>query len=221
MDCRAGPYVDRWWALGAWAVLVVIVFTLGGAFGGKLNDSFSLPDTESLKAQELLEQMKGGQASRGDDRHRQHPVVARRRRSSGGRRAATASTISPMLTSISKLPGVACVTDPFSQTGVALGAGCPKPQAPPDLSQVPPAQQAAFKAALLAASAKAVSPISPDGHVAKSVVTFSGGGDGTDVPTATAKSILDAVKAANGTDGHHRRRQRSGALLRRPGAPER
>ena len=52
-----------WWALGAWFLLVAFVFTLGGAFGGKLNDSFSLPDTESLKAQELLGQMKGGQAS--------------------------------------------------------------------------------------------------------------------------------------------------------------
>ena len=37
--------------------------------------------------------------------------------------------------------------------------------------------------------------------MAKSVVTFSGGGDGTDVPTETAKSILDAVKAANAQPG--------------------
>ena len=41
-----------WAAIAAWFVLVAIVFTLGGKFGGKLNDSFSLPDTESLKATE-------------------------------------------------------------------------------------------------------------------------------------------------------------------------
>ena len=34
-----------WWALGAFALLAVVVFTLGGKFGGDLNDSFSLPDT--------------------------------------------------------------------------------------------------------------------------------------------------------------------------------
>jgi RND superfamily putative drug exporter len=188
-----------WWALGAWAVLVIIVFTLGTAFGGKLNDSFSLPDTESLKAQDLLSQMKSGQATEATTATANilwSPETA----GAPAVSAATAATISPMLTSISKLPGVACVTDPFSTTGVALGTGCPKPQAAPDLSQVPAAQQAAFKAAP-AATAKAVSPISPDGHVAKSVVTFTGGGDGTDVPTATAKSILDAVKAANTADG--------------------
>jgi len=32
-----------WWALGAWAILVLFVFTLGGKFGGTLNDSFSRP----------------------------------------------------------------------------------------------------------------------------------------------------------------------------------
>ena len=57
-----------------------------------------------------------------------------------------------------------------------------------------------MKAALLATQ-KALSPISPDGHVAKSIVTFVGSGDGADVPTETATAIITAVKAANGTDG--------------------
>ena len=52
-----------WAAIGAWFVLVAIVFTLGGKFGGSLNDSFSLPDTESLKATELLAKLPSGQAS--------------------------------------------------------------------------------------------------------------------------------------------------------------
>ncbi len=188
-----------WYALAAWAVLVVAVFTLGGVFGGKLNDSFSLPDTESLKAQDLLGKMQGGQASAATSATANilwSPDAA----GASAVDAATATTISPMLTSISQLPGVACVTDPFSKTGAALGSTCPKPEAAPDLSQVPPAQLAAFKGGL-AAAAKALSPVSPDGHVAKSVITFEGAGDGAGVPTATAKQILTEVKAANAKAG--------------------
>ena len=44
--------------------------------------------------------------------------------------ASSAAVISPLLTSISKLPGVSCVTDPFSKTGVALGTACPRPGRP-------------------------------------------------------------------------------------------
>ena len=53
-----------WYALGAWVVLMIAVFTLGGAFGGKLNDSFSLPETDSLRAQELLDTAAAIEASR-------------------------------------------------------------------------------------------------------------------------------------------------------------
>ncbi|HEY5134234.1 MAG TPA: MMPL family transporter [Candidatus Nanopelagicales bacterium] len=184
-----------WWALGAWLLLVAAVFTLGGAFGGKLNDSFSLPDTESLKAQELLGQMKGGQASAATSATA-NILWSPEAEGASALDAASAAVMSPLLTKVSQLPGVACVTDPYSKTGAALGTGCPKAEAAPDLSQVPPAQQEAVKGALLATQ-KALSPISPDGHVAKSVVTFSGGGDGTDVPTATATEIIALVKAAN------------------------
>ena len=184
-----------WWALGAWAILVLFVFTLGGKFGGTLNDSFSLPDTESLKAQELLGQMKGGQASAATSATA-NILWSPETEGASAVDAASAAVMSPLLTKVSQLPGVACVTDPYSKAGAALGTGCPKAEAAPDLSQVPPAQQEAVKGALLATQ-KALSPISPDGHVAKSVVTFSGGGDGTDVPTATATEIIALVKAAN------------------------
>jgi RND superfamily putative drug exporter len=186
-----------WTAIAAFLLMAVAIGFLGTALKGTLNDSFSLPDTESLQAQQLLEQMKGDSAAAATT------ATATILWSPGTQGApavdaSTAATISPLLTSISKLPGVACVTDPFSKTGAALGTGCPKPQAQPDLSQVPPAQLDAFKAALLATQ-KALSPISPDGHVAKSVVTFSG--DGTNVPTDSAKKIIDEVKKANGTNG--------------------
>ena len=188
-----------WWALGAWVVLVIAIFTLGGKFGGTLNDSFSLPDTESLKAQELLGQMKGGQASAATSATASilwSPDTA----GASAIDPASASVITPLLTTISTLPGVACVTDPYSTTGKGLGSGCPAPSPQPDLTTVPAAQQDAVKTAL-AAAAQAFSPVSPDGHVAKAVVTFSGSGDGSAVPSTTAKAIIDAVKAANAKDG--------------------
>jgi RND superfamily putative drug exporter len=106
----------------------------------------------------------------------------------------------PVLTAISELEGVACVTNPYSPTGQGLGAECPQPEGPPDLSQVPAEQQEAFQAALLATQ-QALSPISEDGTIAKSLVTFSGSGDGSDVPQETAVEILDLVKEADAQDG--------------------
>ncbi|MDA8436303.1 MAG: MMPL family transporter [Actinomycetales bacterium] len=188
-----------WWAIGAFVLMAMVIGVLGRQFGGTLNDSFSLPDTESLKAQELLQQMSGGQASAATTASATI-IWSPGTPGTSAVDAATAATISPLLTRISTLPGVACVTDPFSRTGASLGTGCPKAEAAPDLSTLPAAQQAATKAALLATQ-KALSPVSPDGHVAKSVVTFSGGASGTDVPTETAKTIISEVKAANGTNG--------------------
>ena len=83
---------------------------------------------------------------------------------------------------------------PVQQDGRLARVGLrvrPQPTLPTD-----PAALAIYQKQLPAAIA-ATSPISPDGHVAKSVVTFSGGGDGTDVPTATATEIIKLVKAAN------------------------
>ena len=186
-----------WWAIGAFLLMAVVIGWMGTALKGTLNDSFSLPDTESLKAQELLGQMKGGSAAAATTATATiiwSPSTA----GASAVDATAAATISPLLTGISKLPGVGCVTDPFSATGAALGSACPAPQAAPDLSKVPPAQLDAFKAALLATQ-KALSPISPDGHVAKSVVTFTG--DSSNVPTDSAKAIITAVKKANATNG--------------------
>jgi putative drug exporter of the RND superfamily len=186
-----------WTAIGAFLLMAVVIGYLGTALKGTLNDSFSLPDTESLQAQQLLEQMKGDSAAAATTATATI-IWSPDAQGAPAVDAATAATISPLLTTISKLPGVSCVTDPFSKTGAALGTGCPTPQAAPDLTQVPPAQLEATKAALLATQ-QALSPISPNGHVAKAVVTFSG--DGTDVPTESAKVIIDEVKKANSTDG--------------------
>ena len=51
-----------WMALAAYAVLAIVIVTLGTVWKGTLNDSFSLPDTESKTATDLLTTA-GGQAS--------------------------------------------------------------------------------------------------------------------------------------------------------------
>ena len=188
-----------WLAIGAWVVLTVVIGLMGTRFAGTLNDSFSLPDTDSLKAQQLLEKMPKSQSSGATT---SSATIVWSPETDGAKAvdAATAATMVPLLTHISTLPGVACVTNPFDPQGGALGASCPKPQQPTIPANLPPAQKAAIEGALKA-SAVALSPISPNGHVAKSTVTFSGSGDGTDVPTATAKDIISSVKAAQGKDG--------------------
>ncbi len=180
-----------WWALAAWAVLVAVVVFMGTALKGTLNDSFSLPDTDSLRAQNLLEQMpsaKGSEATSATANILWSPKAD----GAPAVDAASAAVMLPILTQVSKLPGVACVTNPYDAKGLALGTGCQKPQQP-DLTP----EQLKALAPALKATAEATSQVSPDGHVAKSIVTFSGGGDGTDVPIDSAKSILDKVKAAN------------------------
>jgi len=186
-----------WWAIAAWFVLVGVVVVLGTVFKGSLNDTFSLPDTESKTATDLLSQTRQG------DFNSSTATIVWSPDAAGAKAvdATTAATISPLLTSISTLPGVDCVTNPFDRAGGSLGKACPKPQVP----QAPPAnlpagQLAAIKTATAAAIA-ATSPISPDGHVATATITFTGAGDGSDVPTATATQIITDIKAANAKDG--------------------
>ena len=51
-----------WLAVSTWVVLLIAIFGGASQFGGTYNDSFSLPDTESTKAQELLKSQFGGVA---------------------------------------------------------------------------------------------------------------------------------------------------------------
>jgi uncharacterized membrane protein YdfJ with MMPL/SSD domain len=46
----------RWRVLGAWIAVVALVFASAAAFSGKTNSKFTVPGTESQKAQALLEQ---------------------------------------------------------------------------------------------------------------------------------------------------------------------
>ncbi|MDD2858823.1 MAG: MMPL family transporter, partial [Candidatus Nanopelagicales bacterium] len=175
-------------ALVSWFVVLVAVIGLGASVGGKLNDSFSLPDTESTTAQELLAQAYGGAGSL-----EAGATIVWSPESGTAVDPAVLARIEPMLTEIAGLKSVACVT---SLTGASLGTDCPQVPAGPTPEQIAaltPEQQAAF-----AAYAAAAAPISKDKTVAYSSVSFTG--DGTQVSSADAKTILGLVKT-NNADG--------------------
>ena len=177
-------------ALIAWFIALIAVVGLGSRLGGELNDSFALPDTESTTAQELLSQ--GGSAASGggarivwspDQGRAMDPVVM--------------ATVTPLLNEIAALPSVACVSVP---QGPGIGSDCPPaPSAidPAMISSLPPTQQAAIAAAA-DAFAQAATPVSANGRVAYADVTFTEAAmaDGG-MPTADAKAIIEAVKAAD------------------------
>ena len=49
-------FEHRWRVVAIWATVLIAVIASAAAFGGKTNDKFSVPGTESQEAQELLEQ---------------------------------------------------------------------------------------------------------------------------------------------------------------------
>ena len=49
-------YRRRWRVLGAWVVLLVVLFALNSTVGGKFLDEFDLPGSESQEAVDLLEE---------------------------------------------------------------------------------------------------------------------------------------------------------------------
>ncbi len=180
-----------WFAIAGWVILSLVVGVLGTRFAGTLNDSFSLPDTESLQATELLSQVKGaGDATSINARIVWSPESGK------ATDPAVAAQVEPMLEKIAALGSVKCVTSPF---GKPLGKECPSIAAPEFPAGTPEATKKEILAALAAAQ-KAYSPISPDGTVAYSTITFAGASPG-DVPAADSKAIVADVKALNGKDG--------------------
>ncbi|MFM8351996.1 MAG: MMPL family transporter, partial [Actinomycetales bacterium] len=169
-------------ALVAWFVLVLAVIGLGSTVGGKLNDSFDLPDTESTAALSLLEQ--AGRSGGLQD----GATVVWSPASGSTTDSSVLSGVLPLLEEISALPSVACVTNP---SGVSFGSGCPKPPVMPTQEEL--AQMPAEMVQAMAAAAKATSPVSADGTVAYASVTFREGG----AANADAVAILDAVTSLN------------------------
>ena len=173
-------------ALVSWLVAMIAIITLGVTWGGTLNDSFELPDSESTTAQNLLEQSGSGQSSFGGG-----ATVVWSPASGSAVDADAAARMLPVLTEISELGSVDCVTNQFDQSGQSLGRNCE-----PSGSSVDPAALASLTPEEQATLAKAFAPVSPDGKVAYATISFPN--DGANVTGADAKHILTLVKALNG-----------------------
>lgn len=196
-----GP-ISRWAvnkpksAILAWVVMAVAIFGLAAGFGGTYNNSFSLPDTESATAQELLEQIPGAKESltaatakvvwSAEDTSANAPTVAQ--------------SMTGTLETIADVPGVSCVVTPY---GEPLGAQCDAAReqaAAQQAGESDPAEapQLSPEAARVLAGAGPAG-FSLDEQVGFATVTFEGAAE--DVSPEAATAVLDTVKAANGSDG--------------------
>lgn len=181
-------------ALISYFVALIAVVGIGISFGGSLNDSFDLPDTESTTATDLLATI--GNAELNASSSGATAQIIWSPATGSAVESAASALITPVLEEIAALPAVECVTNPFD-LAAPYGDACPaangdmatlmSQSSEQELEQLEPALQA---------SAIANSPISADGTVAYSTVTFTGG-TGGDVPTADVVSFLDLVKSVN------------------------
>jgi RND superfamily putative drug exporter len=189
------------WLLMA-ATLVVLAFSLGGSY----NNSFSLPNTESTRAQTLLEEIPGASDA--------FTVATATVVWSPAAGAATAPEVSEpvvaMLTTIADVPGVACVVTPY---GPPLGTDCPQQPASSGQAgagEAPAGGEGDFATAdgaglpaMSPETARVLAGLGPagfsvDGRVGFATVTF--GAELTELDAADAEAVVDAVAAANGVD---------------------
>ena len=174
-------------ALVAWFVALAAVAGLGIGFAGQYNDSFDLPDTESKVATDLLSA--SGTDTSGVDGG---ATVVWSPSTGSAVDPATAAEVLPVLEDIAAKDTVTCVTNPFDPTGQGIGRECGAGSGidPAVAGQVLSPEELQ----ILAAS---FSPVSPDGTVAYSTISFTINDDGA--PTVDAQeavAILDAVKDA-------------------------
>lgn len=180
-------------ALISWFVALIAVIGIGVNFGGTLNDAFDLPDTESTTAQELLGTLGNDDIDAQASGATAKIVWSPAQGSAVG--PESLGLITPLLEDIAAIPSVSCVTNPIDPAG-SFGSNCLAPDAggASMMQELTPEQQEQLEPAF-AAAAVANSPVSPDGTVAVSTVTFAGGME--DISSADAKAVLDLVRAAN------------------------
>lgn len=193
--------VSRWavrhpvWGLVLWVGIMVLVGILGTRFGGSYNDNFELPDTESTKAQELLQDLPGG----GGSFDAATGKIIWKSDGAAVTDPATAATVTAMLTKISTMPGVDCVQTPYAPTK-PLGTNCPPAQGTGnDGGQDPTAGLPQTPEAKRALASLGAIGVSPDQPIAYGTVLFHGKAD--EVPTDQVSAVAKVVEAQNGKDG--------------------
>ena len=179
-------------ALISWFVALFAVIAIGINFGGTLNDSFDLPDTESTTAQELLATL-GNSEIDAESSGATARIVWSPSIGSAVDQDAIAE-ITPLLEQISQIDSVSCVSNPIDPAG-SIGSACPSPAANADPGQQLTPEQLEQLEPAFAAAAAASSAVSPDGTVAYATVTFKGGME--DISAGDAGVVLNLVKEAN------------------------
>jgi putative drug exporter of the RND superfamily len=190
--------LSRWavrkpgWAILAFLVMAFVIGFLGTAKKGTLNDSFSLPDTESKTATDLLSQVKGSAA---ESANALTATVIWKPASGSAVDAATAAQVAPMLKGFSTLDGVGCVSNPFAtaaaadvtQAQIAAGTAAAKAKALGAAAQAAAAQGGAAAAAAQAAATQAAADAQAAGAALKAVQTKAAAAGPTSWGTACPK----------------------------------
>lgn len=101
----------RWWFIGAWLVMAVVVIGFAIGLDAKLSDNFRIPDAQSQQALDLLEQDFPTQA--GDN------ALVAFQATDDIKSPTVQPAIAASVAALGKLPGVTSVTDPFGPLGGA------------------------------------------------------------------------------------------------------
>jgi RND superfamily putative drug exporter len=177
-------------AIGIWLLLMVIVFGLAAQFKAEFNDSFSLPNTPSTQAQEILAKDFPSQA---DTNTSSATIVFGVREGSIASKANVAK-INAVLAEVRKNKSIISATSPF--------------EAPAGQAEAPQSRQAGSTGPTKAAPGGAptgfnpagtagafLSPVSKDGTVAKAdVVVKTNDGEAN---KEDLKSVFATIKKAN------------------------
>jgi RND superfamily putative drug exporter len=177
-------------AIGIWLLLMVIVFGLAAQLKAEFNDSFSLPNTPSTQAQEILAKDFPSQA---DTNTSSATIVFGVKEGSIASKANVAK-INAVLAEVRKNKSIISATSPF--------------EAPPSQAEAPQSRQAGSTGPTKAAPGGAptgfnpagtagafLSPVSKDGTVAKAdVVVKTNDGEAN---KEDLKSVFATIKKAN------------------------
>ncbi|MEI8081879.1 MAG: MMPL family transporter [Actinomycetes bacterium] len=202
-----GP-ISRWAvnkpksAIAVWVLIAFLIVAGAKVFGGAYNNSFTLPDTESSQAQTLLGQIPGAK----DSLTASTSKIVWSPATGTVKDPTVVAPVTAMLTTISQIPGVACIVTPY---GAPMGTDCPKAQAGQSSAASGSAGGAAQSGAAAGSTQAVALPpetmkvmaglapagVSTDGKVAYATVTFKG--QPQDLSVADGKAVLAAIKAAN------------------------
>lgn len=203
-------------AIVIWVLATVGVGVLAISFKGSFNDSFSLPNTQSALAQQLLEEV-NPQAADGNTAD-----VVWSPTSGSVEAPEVKAQVDELLTKLAAIEGTKCITSPYDNK--TYGPDCPKPQSnaitfPPGTPQefqdevnkafadgttdvtypegTPQSIQDDLNKLLEAnkAAKEATSTISKDKTVAYATVTFVGAGTAV-VSQEMAQEFVDVLQAA-------------------------